>query len=94
MSTYQTAFSFFRKGFFGNCAMAILVQSCIGGIAAMAILSHGTGLLQMIQLFIVVMACIGFNGTILAVRPPRTVFNMLLGALVVCVLIATVNFAF
>jgi len=93
MSVYQSTFEQFRKGYYANCAISILVQSCVGGIAAMAILEHGTGLLQMFQLMLVVIACVSFNGTILSVRPPRTVFNSLLGAFVLCVLIAIINFA-
>lgn len=94
MNAYHTAFTYFRNGFFASCAMAILVQSCVGGIAAMAILQHGTGLLQMAQLLLVVIACIWFNGTILSVRPAKTVFNSLLGALLVCTAVAVVNFAY
>ncbi|UMY66898.1 MULTISPECIES: hypothetical protein [unclassified Flavobacterium] len=93
MSVYQSTFEQFRKGYYANCAIAILVQSCLGGIAAMAILEHGTGLLQMFQLMLVVIACVSFNGTILSVRPPRTVFNWLVGALLLCVFVAIVNFA-
>lgn len=94
MSVYQSTFEQFQKGFYANCAISILVQSCVGGITAMAILEHGTGLFQMFQLLLVVLACVSFNGTILSVRPPRMIFNSLLGAMVLCVLIAALNFAF
>ena len=92
MSAYENVYQQFEKGFLGSCALGILVQSCLGGIAAMAILSHGTGILQMIELFVVVMACLAFNGSVISVRPARTTFNLLLLGLVVCGVIAVANF--
>lgn len=92
MSTYENVYRQFEKGFLGSCALGILVQSCAGGIAAMAVLRHGTGLLQMIQLFLVVMVCIAFNGSIISVQKPRTVFNLLIVGMICCGIITVVNF--
>lgn len=91
MSTYQNIYGQFIKGYYGSCALGILVQSCIGGITAMAILQNGTSLLQMIQLFLVVIACIAFNGSIISVQKPKTVFNLLLFGVVLCSIISVVN---
>lgn len=92
MSTYQNIYNQFSKGFFGSCALSILLQSCIGGITAMAILQNGTSLIQMIQLFLVVITCIAFNGSIISVQKPKTVFNLLIFSMALCGSIATVNF--
>lgn len=79
--------------FFANCAITVLVQSCMGGIAAMAVLMNGTGLLQMSQLFMVVILSIGFNGTILSQQKPKVIYNAFLISFSVNLLLAVINFA-
>jgi len=93
MSTYEKYFGEFEKMFFANCAVTVLVQSCVGGIAAMAILMNGTGIAQMLQLFAVVILSIGFNGTILSTQKPKVVYNAFLLALTVNLILAVINFA-
>lgn len=93
MSTYEKYFERFEKGLFASVSMGILVSSCVGGIAAMAVLMNGNGLAQMLQLFLVVVGAVGFNGTILSQQPPRVIYNFLIGSLLLNTLIAFVNFA-
>ncbi len=93
MSTYEKYYERFEKGLFASVSMGVLVSSCVGGIAAMAVLMNGTSLFQMVQLFLVVAGAIGFNGTILSQQPARTIYNFLIVSLTVNVLIATLNFA-
>ncbi|OYU79913.1 MAG: hypothetical protein CFE23_11700 [Flavobacterium sp. BFFFF1] len=93
MSTYENVFSKFEQGFLGSCALGILVQSCAGGIAAMAILENGNGLIQMIQLFLVVIVCLAFNGAVISVQKHKTIFNLLIVGLLSCAAIAAINFA-
>ena len=93
MNTYENVYHQFEKGFLGSCALGILVQSCVGGIAAMLILELGNGFLQMIQLFLVVAACITFNGSILSMQKPRTVFNIFGVSMVLCIGLALASFA-
>jgi len=93
MSTYEKYFGEFEKMFFANCAITVLVQSCLGGIAAMAVLMNGTGLMQMLQLFLVVILSIGFNGTILSTQKPKIVYNAFIIAATVNLLLAVINFA-
>ncbi len=93
MSTYEKYFGEFERMFFANCAVTVLVQSCVGGIAAMAILMNGTGLVQMLQLFAVVILSIGFNGTVLSTQKPKIVYNAFLLAVTVNLILAVINFA-
>jgi len=93
MSTYEKYYERFESGLFASVSMGILVSSCVGGIAAMAVLMNGTNLFQMVQLFVVVMGAIGFNGTILSQQPARTIYNFLIASLTINILIAIVNFA-
>ncbi len=92
MSTYQKVYGGFERSFMGVTTIAVLVQSCLGGIAAMAVLMNGTSFIQMLQLFMVVCACIGFNGAVLSQQKPKVTFNILVGGVIVNIILAAVNF--
>lgn len=92
MSMYQSIYRQFEKGFLGSCALTVLLQSCVGGISAMAVLHNGNGLLQMIQLFMVVTASLAVNGAIISVQSPKTVFNLLLLGQLTCIILGIANF--
>lgn len=91
MSYYQKNFEGYRRGFMGFNALAVMVQSCIGGIAAMVVLQNGSSPVQMIQLFFVVILSSGFNGAVLSQQKPKLVFDLLLLSVVGNSLIAIVN---
>lgn len=93
MSTYSKYLSRFEHGFFANISIGVMTQSCIGGIAAMAVLMNGNSLFQMIQLFIVVALSIGFNGSVLSQQTPKTIYNLLIVSVIGNTLIAIANFA-
>ncbi|MDI1255873.1 MAG: hypothetical protein PSV16_07210 [Flavobacterium sp.] len=92
MNTYENVYNQFEKGFLGSCSLGILVQSCMGGVTAMAILSNGTGVLQMVQLFLVVSVCLAFNGSVISVQPHKMVFNLLVLGLTVCGVLSVLNY--
>lgn len=91
METYNKYASQFEHGFFANSTLGVLVQSCMGGMAAMAVLSNGNNLFQMFQLFLVVMLCVGYNMSLLSQQKPKFVFNMLLLSMTVNTLIFIAN---
>lgn len=93
MKTYQNYFHQFEQGFFASCSLGILLSSCIGGIAAMAVLENGTSPLQIFQLFLVIVASMSFNGAILSQQPAKVVFNLLLMSVSVNTILAVINFA-
>ncbi len=78
MTLYQTTFENFNNNYMGSAAMAVIGQSCLGGAAAMYVLANGTSIPQMIQLAIVVLACIFVNTSILAQMKHKVVFNLLI----------------
>lgn len=92
MSTYNNVFGAFQRGFIGYCTLGVLVQSCMGSIAAMAILQNGTSLANMVQLFLVVASCMAFNGAVLAQQKPKVVFNILIWSIFLSVAVSVVNF--
>jgi hypothetical protein len=91
MSTYQKLYATFEKDFFGCLTMGVLLQSIVGGIAAMYVLTNGTSPMQMVQLFVVVAVSMGYNGAVMAQRPPKVVFNALLLSLSVNTLLIVAN---
>jgi hypothetical protein len=93
MSTYEKFYGQFEHGFFAGSTLGVLVQSCIGGIAAMAVLENGARPLQMLQLFLVVALSVSYNGSILSQQKPKVVFNLLLWSIGINLLVAVINFA-
>ncbi|MFC0078329.1 hypothetical protein ACFFLS_14870 [Flavobacterium procerum] len=94
MTLYQTTFDIFNKNYMGSAAMAVIGQSCLGGAAAMYVLSNGTSFFQMIQLAIIVLACIFVNTSILAQMKHKVVFNLLLLSSVLSVFFILLNTLF
>lgn len=94
MITYNRLYTEFESGFIGITTIAILAHSCLGGIAAMAILKNGTSPFQMFQLFLVVAFCMMFNGSVLSHQKPKIVLNLLIIGTIANVLIAAFNFIF
>ncbi|MCW4470048.1 hypothetical protein OGH69_13815 [Flavobacterium sp. MFBS3-15] len=91
MSYYQKNLEAYTRGSMGFNALAVMVQSCIGGIAAMMVLQNGTSPAQMIQLFFVVALCSGFNGAVLSQQKPKLVFDLLLLSVIGNSLFALIN---
>lgn len=78
MTLYQTTFENFNKNYMGSAAMAVIGQSCLGGAAAMYVLANGTSISQMIQLAVIVLACVFANTSILAQMKHKMVFNLII----------------
>lgn len=92
MSLYNKYFGVFERGFIGYCTLGILAQSCLGSIAAMSILQNGTSAGNMVQLFLIVVSCMAFNGAVLAQQKPKVVFNILIWSVLLSIVISAVNF--
>lgn len=86
MSVYQKYYGEFKEMYYGNAAIGIIASSCLGSIAAMLILMTGHGVSQMIQLFAVVMICMGFNTAVLSNLPAKQVFNSLIASISINIL--------
>ncbi len=91
MGLYNKLYYDFEQMYLGYATLAIILTSCVGGAAAMVILMNGHGFSQMVQLFLAVAACMWYNTTILANLKPKIIFNSLLGALGICIILLIVN---
>lgn len=85
MKLYNTLYKDFEDLFVGYSALAVILSSCIGSAAALVILMNGHDVFQMVQLFLVVVVCMGYNATVLANLRPKIVFNALILSLVVSI---------
>ena len=91
MKLYNVLYKDFEDLFVGYSAIAVILSSCIGSAAAMVILMNGHDFLQMSQLFLVVVVCLGYNSTVLAQLKPKIVFNALILSLAVSILLIIFN---
>lgn len=92
MKTYHTLYSKFDQGFIGYVTLAVLTQTCLGSVAAMAILQNGTNPVQMFQLFIVVVSCMFFNQSVMAQQTHKMIFNLFLFSIGANTILAAINF--
>ena len=71
--------------------MVVIGQSCLGSAAAMYVLKNGVGLIQMIQLGLVVTTCMLVNVSILSQMTPKFVFNFTLFSVLLSILLIALN---
>ena len=91
MSTYQKYLNNYARGYMGYNTLAVLGQSCLGGITAMFVLQNGTSPVQMFQLFLVTILCSGFNGAVLSQQKPKVIFNLLIATVIANTIISIIN---
>lgn len=91
MKVYQNLLADFEKTYYAYMTAGIIVSSCVGSIAAMMVLMQGHGLVNMIELFLVVVMCMGYNATVLAQLKPKTVLNTFILSMVVSLVLIAVN---
>jgi|AntDeeMinimDraft_5_1070356.scaffolds.fasta_scaffold00272_16 hypothetical protein len=85
MSFYSKIYSDFKTEYLMHATLGIILSSCLGAAAAMMVLMNGNGFLEMFQLFILVVVCMGFNATVLANLNTKVIFNWLLVSLLASV---------
>lgn len=91
MTLYNSSFENFNKNYFGAVSLAIIVQSCLGGAAAMFVLSNGTSFMQMFQLTLIVMVCMIVNTSILAQIGHKIIFNSIITSVILSAVLIFIN---
>jgi hypothetical protein len=71
--------------------LTIILQSCIGSIAAMLVLMQGISFGSVFQLSLVVFSCGFYNGGVLAQLPTKVNFNLLLLSLFLNLFLIAIN---
>jgi len=78
MNIYHSYLGEYQKRIMGYAPLAIIGQSCLGSIAAMYILASGNTAIHMVQLFMITILCMFYNGAILSQQKSKISFNLLL----------------
>lgn len=91
MTLYTQYYNEFKDKYTMYIPLTIILQSCIGGIAAMYILMNGLDTISgLIQLFLCVILTSFYNAAILAQLREKWVFNML----IISLLFSTISIIF
>jgi hypothetical protein len=91
MELYRKGLFEFKKNMSGYAAIFIIAQSCLGSVAALYILVNGVAPLQMFQLFLITIACMGFNAAVLAQQKPKVVFNLFIISILLSTAVLILN---
>ncbi len=93
MMTYDDFLIDFKKNFLTYIPLSIILQSCIGSVAAMYILM-GASIddFPFFQLGLCVIVSMAYNASIMAQLNKKIVFNLLILSLVVNILLVIFNY--
>ena len=72
----------FEHDYYMYVPLTIILNSCIGSIAAMTVLAQGTSLISGIELTICVSLCMGYNAALLAGSNRKIAFWFLVVSLI------------
>lgn len=82
----------FRQNYILYIPLTIILQSCLGSIAAMFILKNSiTGSFHFIELTLCVIFAMGYNAVVYAQLKTNFIFNVLIATLLVHVLLIIIN---
>lgn len=93
LRTYKNLLKEYESGLFGYATIGIIGQSCVGSIAVMYILMNDylPRPLQMFELFLVTIFCMGFNAAVLSQQTGKTQFNVLIISVLASVILIAIN---
>ncbi len=89
---YNSLLAEFGRMKLGYETLALLAQSCLGGIAAMLVLKNDTfPALKITELFFVTLLAMGFNAAVLVNLKSKLAFNILITSVLFSILMIVVN---
>ena len=93
LKTYKNLVTEYSSGIIGYGTLGVLAQSCIGSAGAMFILMNNdlADILKMIELFLVTIFTMGFNGAVLSQQSGKIQFNLLVISVLNSVLFILIN---
>lgn len=90
---YNQYLSQFKAGYLMYIPLTIILQSCIGSVAAMYILVNSHKPMAFVELFLCVSVSMIYNAAVLAQIKVKYVFNLLLLSLLVNTILIVINVA-
>lgn len=92
MNLYNKYLNDFKSLYYANMTLGVILQSCVGSVAAMYILvNNDFQLFSYIQLTLCVIVTMAYNAAALAQMPYKTTFNLLLLSLFVNIVLFLLN---
>lgn len=93
LKQYNSLLEEYKTGLFGYATIGIIGQSCIGSIAAMLILMNSAlgRPLQIIELFLVTILCMIYNGSVLSQQKGKVQFNILIASVITSIVFIVLN---
>lgn len=91
MTVYAKINEEFSHNYLGYSALAMIVSTCLGGIAIMTSLMHGHQAMQMVLIFLSVAICSAHNASILTVQKPPVVLKLFISSLLINSLLIVTN---
>jgi len=88
---YTKALKDFETGFLGYAPITMMVLTCLGSISVMYLLKDNSST-TIYELTVCVIACMGYNATILGQMKKKFSFNTLIFATIVNLIILLLNF--
>ncbi|NER14029.1 hypothetical protein GWK08_11300 [Leptobacterium flavescens] len=92
MTYYHQYLAKFRENYMMYIPLTIILQSCLGSVAAMYILQNNDRPFFLVQLFLCVCVCMFYNAAILAQLKTKIVFNLLLISLFLNTVLIVINY--
>jgi len=93
MTVYQKGLNDFKHHYTLYVPLSIILQSCIGSIAAMYILMNSSESFRFFELTLCVTFAMAYNGFIYAQIKTEWIYNLLIATLLVHILLLVINVA-
>lgn len=81
----------FEHDYYMYMPLSIILNSCIGSVAAMTVLAQGTSIVSGIELTICVSLCMGYNAALLAGSDRKFAFWLLIVSLIANLLLILIT---
>ncbi len=93
MLLYQKGLNDFKRNFTLYIPLSIILQSCVGSIAAMFILMNSKPHFLFLELTLCVTFAMAYNGIIYAQMKTKWVYNLLIVTMLVHIVLILINIA-
>ncbi|WP_299390607.1 hypothetical protein [uncultured Gelidibacter sp.] len=91
MTLYNKGLFDFKEHLTLYVPLSIIFQSCIGSIAAMLILMNSSDTFHFLDLTMVVIFAMAYNGSLYAQMKPKVIFNLLIVTVLVHITFIVIN---
>ncbi|TDU39852.1 hypothetical protein BXY82_1885 [Gelidibacter sediminis] len=91
MTLYTKGLEDFKEHLTLYVPLSIIFQSCIGSIAAMLILMNSSSTFHFLDLTMVVVFAMAYNGSLYAQMKPKIVFNLFIATVLVHITFIVIN---